>query len=247
VVTSISEWKRWILFNLIGEGIHNVLFEDQIKKLSGRHYENNLTIALNLLVDNGILLKLETNKRKKFIVNYERLNDAQKILNDTRNWIYSKDNGNEKDSKNIHQYFSEPEGYTFWFNIEEQQPRKKRSIYNLYYKKTDDLDFTAQIITQKYSRILHMGSLRQNNSIISKLWRACQELSQTKKGKFILQDLQDKERKACGNNRQRGKISLAILKKLEYIQENGKKGNSTSFKLTGKEPPFTTLDNLIHR
>jgi hypothetical protein len=55
VVTSISEWKRWILFNLIGEGIHNVLFEDQIKKLSGRHYENNLTIALNLLVDNGIL------------------------------------------------------------------------------------------------------------------------------------------------------------------------------------------------
>ena len=95
-MTSISEWKRWILYNLIGEGIHNVLFEDQIKKLSGRHYENNLTIALNILVDNGILLKLETNKRKKFIVNYERLNDAQKILNDTRNWIYSKDN--EKDS-----------------------------------------------------------------------------------------------------------------------------------------------------
>ena len=73
-------------------GTHNVLFEDQIKKLSGRHYENNLTIALNILVDNGILSKLETNKRKKFIVNYERLNDAQKILNDNRNWVYSKDN-----------------------------------------------------------------------------------------------------------------------------------------------------------
>jgi hypothetical protein len=243
-VTSIPEWKRWILYNLIGEGIHTVLFEDQIKKLSGRHYENNLTVALNVLVDIGILLKLETNKRKKFIVNYERLNDAQKILNDNRNWIYGKEN--EKDNKNINQYFSEPEGYNFWFNIEEH-PRKKKSIYNLYYKKTDNLDFSAQIITQKYSRILHMGSLRQNNSNISKLWRACQELSIiSKNGEFILQDLQDKERKACGNNRQRGKISLAIFKKLEYIQENGKKGNSTSFKLTGKQPPFTTLDEIIN-
>jgi hypothetical protein len=243
-VTSIPEWKRWILYNLIGEGIHTVLFEDQIKKLSGRHYENNLTVALNVLVDIGILLKLETNKRKKFIVNYERLNDAQKILNDNRNWIYGKEN--EKDNKNINQYFSEPEGYNFWFNIEEP-PRKKKSIYNLYYKKTDNLDFSAQIITQKYSRILHMGSLRQNNSNISKLWRACQELSIiSKNGEFILQDLQDKERKACGNNRQRGKISLAIFKKLEYIQENGKKGNSTSFKLTGKQPPFTTLDEIIN-
>ena len=243
-MTSIPEWKRWILYNLIGEGIHTVLFEDQIKKLSGRHYENNLTVALNVLVDNGILLKLETNKRKKFIVNYERLSDAQKILNDNRNWTHGKEN--EKDNKNINQYFSEPEGYNFWFNIEEP-PRKKKSIYNLYYKKTDNLDFSAQIITQKYSRILHMGSLRQNNSNISKLWRACQELSIiSKNGEFILQDLQDKERKACGNNRQRGKISLAIFKKLEYIQENGKKGNSTSFKLTGKQPPFTTLDEIIN-
>ncbi len=243
-MTSISEWKRWILYNLIGEGIHNVLFEDQIKKLSGRHYENNLTIALNILVDSGILLKLETNKRKKFIVNYERLNDAQKILNDNRNWTYNKQN--EKENKSVNQYFAEPEGYNFWFNIEEN-PRQKKSIYNLYYKKTDDLEFSAQIITQRHSRILHMGSLRQNDSNISKLWKACQQLSQTtKKGDFILQDLQDKERKACGNNRQRGKISLAIFKKLGYIKENGRKGNSTSFRLTGKNPPFTTLDKLIN-
>lgn len=243
-MTSISEWKRWILYNLIGEGIHNVLFEDQIKKLSGRHYENNLTIALNILVDSGILLKLETNKRKKFIVNYERLNDAQKILNDNRNWTYNKHN--DKENKSVNQYFAEPEGYNFWFNIEEN-PRQKKSIYNLYYKKTDDLDFSAQIITQRHSRILHMGSLRQNDSNISKLWKACQLLSQTtKRGEFILQDLQDKERKACGNNRQRGKISLAIFKKLGYIKENGRKGNSTSFRLTGKNPPFTTLDKLIN-
>lgn len=247
-MASIPEWKKWILYNLIGEGVHNVLFEDQIKKLSGRHYEENLVTALNILVDNGTLLKLETNKRKKFIVNYERLNEAQKILNDTRNWKLNKE-GDNYSKKNVHQYFSEPEGYSFWFNLEDRL-RKKKSIYNIYHKKTDNLDFSAQIITQKYSKILYMGSLRQNSSIISRLWKACVELSTETKRKengFILQDLQDKERKACGNNRQRGKIGLAIFKKLNYIYENGAKGNSTTFKLTGKSPPFTTLDSLINK
>ncbi len=246
-MTSILEWKKWILYNLIGEGVHNVLFDDQIKKLSGRHFEENLTIALNILVDSGILLRLETSKRKKFIVNYERLNDAQKILNDNRNWKYNKEDDGIKNV--VHKYFSEPEGYIFWFNLDDQV-RKKKSIYNIYYRKTDDLDFSAQIITQRHSKVLYMGSLRQNNSIISKLWNACLELATATKGNysgFILQDIQDKDRRACGNNRQRGKIALAIFKKLGYITENGRKGNSTMFKVTGKSPPFTTLDSLLSK
>lgn len=244
-MTSIPDWKRWVLYNLIGEGIHNILFDDQIKKLAGNNYEQNLIIALNSLIDSGILLKLETNKRKKYIVNYDRLNDAQKILNDTRNW---KLNNKEDTSKNVNQYFAEPEGYVFWFNIDEKS-RKKGSIYNIYHKKTDDLDFAAQIITQKYFKSIYLGSLIQNNSNITKLWNACQKLSKDEKRKekgFILQDLQDEEREACGNNRQRGKIALAIFKKLGYIIENGKKGNSINFKLTGKNPPFITLDELLN-
>jgi len=39
---------------------------------------------------------------------------------------------------------------------------------------------------------------------------------------------------------------LAIFKKLGYIIENGKKGNSVNFKLTGKSPPFITLDELLN-
>ena len=123
-MVSISDWKKWIIYNLIGEGVHNVLFEDQIRKLSGRHFEENLIIALNNLVDNGLLLKLETNKKRKFIVNYEKLIDAQKILNDNRNWKLSKISGIEDEkgqynSNNINQFYAEPEGYSFWFNLEE--------------------------------------------------------------------------------------------------------------------------------
>ena len=147
-MVSISDWKKWIIYNLIGEGVHNVLFEDQIRKLSGRHFDENLIFALNNLVDNGLLLKLETNKKRKFIVNYEKLIDAQKILNDNRNWKLSKISGIEDekgqyDPKNINQFYAEPEGYSFWFNLEEN-PRKKRSVYNIYHRKTDDLEFALK-------------------------------------------------------------------------------------------------------
>lgn len=251
-MTPISIWKRWLIYNLIGEGVHNVLFDDKIRKLAGHNYDDNLQIALNSLVDNGILLRLETNKEKKFVVNYDKLIEAQKILNDNRNWklgseINGKFESERSISENIHQYYSEPEGYSFWFNLEEN-PRKKKSIYNFYRKKTDDLEFAAQIITQKDSRIMHLGSLRHNQSIVSRLWRACLELSKDNNGKtisFILQDLQDKERKACGNNRQRGKIALVIFKELGFIINTGKNGNSTKYRTTGKLPPFLSLDKII--
>ena len=251
-MTPIIIWKRWLIYNLIGEGVHNVLFDDQIRKLSGHNYDENLDIALNSLVDAGVVLRLETNKKKKFVVNYEKLVEAQKILNDKRNWMLSPERGStfEKNSNlhdNLHQYYSEPEGYSFWFNLEES-PRRKKSIYNFYRRKNDDLEFAAQIITQKDFRIMHLGSLRQNHSIISRLWKACVALSNEnveKGGNFILKDLQDKERKACGNNRQRGKIALVIFKELGFIVSTGRKGNSTKYKITGKSPPFSTLDTII--
>lgn len=253
-MTPIPNWKRWIIYNLIGEGVHNVLFDDQLKKLCGNNYDENFETALNSLVDNGILLRLETNRRKKFIVNYDKLIEAKKILNDNRNWKLSREvekmeRSEQRISDDIHRFYSEPEGYNFWFNLEEN-PRKKKSIYNIYRRKTDDLEFAAQILTQKHSKILYLGSLRHNHSVISTLWRACVDLSTgndlNRNKRFILQDLQDKERKACGNNRQRGKIALVIFKKLEFIAEKGRKGNSTLFAVTGKSPPFSTLDDVIN-
>lgn len=253
-MTPIPNWKRWIIYNLIGEGVHNVLFEDQLKKLCGNNYDENFDIALNSLVDNGILLRLETSRRKKFIVNYDKLTEARKILNDNRNWKLNREVEKLERSEprafdDIHRFYSEPEGYSFWFNLEEN-PRKKKSIYNIYRKKTDDLEFAAQILTQKHSKILYLGSLRHTHSVISTLWRACVDLStgtdSIKNKRFILQDLQDKERKACGNNRQRGKIALVIFKRLEFITEIGRKGNSTLFAVTGKSPPFSTLDDVIN-
>jgi hypothetical protein len=93
-----------------------------------------------------------------------------------------------------------------------------------------------------------MGSLNEPESYVSRLWRAVSIVSsESKDGTFILQNVQDKDRVACGNNRQRGKIALIIFRKLGYLQEVSVKGNSTVFKLTGKKPFTITLDDIFQR
>ncbi|HZA08314.1 MAG TPA: hypothetical protein VE619_11475, partial [Nitrososphaeraceae archaeon] len=148
----------------------------------------------------------------------------------------------------VQPYIREPEGYVFWFDNKEARTFRKQSIYNIYFKNTDKLNFAAQLITKSVlnPKTIYMGSLNDPESFISKLWRAVSIIaSESKDGTFILQNLQDKDRVACGNNRQRGKIALVIFRKLGYIQQVGVKGNSTIFKLSGKKPFTMTLDEIF--
>ena len=80
-MASVSQWRKWLLQQLIGEGVHNALLEESIRKEVGRHYDANLDIALRLLMDDGIIMSLESNRQKKYVVNYDRLDDAQEIIN----------------------------------------------------------------------------------------------------------------------------------------------------------------------
>jgi hypothetical protein len=204
---------------------------------------------------------IESRRKKKYIVNFDRLEDAQKIINvrDINNIIkegknnYDHNNVNyinlENNKKYIQPYLSEPEGYIYWFDNEENRKFKKQSVYRIYCKETDKMNFAAQLITKSLggSKIIYIGSLNDPNSYISRLWRAVQSVSnETKDGIFILQNIQDKDRIACGNNRQRGKIALSIFRKLGFIQQAEFKGNSTRFKLSGKKPYSITLDEIFN-
>ena len=241
-MASLSQWRKWLLQQLIGEGVHNALLEESIRKEVGRHYDANLDIALRLLMDDGIIMSLESNRQKKYVVNYDKLDDAQEIINSRL-----RDNGNDENIL-IQEYMPEPEGYMYWFNNTGNRQFRKQNIYNIYLKKTDNMDFAAQLITKSMGghKTIYMGSLNESDSYISKLWRAATIIAkESKDDTFILQNLQDKERMACGNNRQRGKIALAIFRKLGYIKPVGTKGNSTRFKLTGKKPIDITLDEIF--
>ena len=239
---STAEWRKWLLQQLIGEGVHNVVLDEQIRMEAGRHYDTNFDLALRSLKDDGIIMSLESKQQKKYVVNYDRLEQAHAIINSD-----PKEIGQENIL--VQPYLREPEGYIFWFD-NKGTGRKKQSIYNFYFKKTDNLDFAAQLFTRSVDnpKSVYMGSLNDRESYISRLWRAISIItSESKDGSFILQDVQDRDRVACGNNRQRGKIALIIFHKLGYLQKVSVKGNSTLFKLTGKKPFTITLDDIFNR
>jgi hypothetical protein len=240
-VTSTAEWRKWLLHQLIGEGIHHVMLEEQIRQEAGRHYDTNLDLALRSLKNDGVIMSLESKHEKKYIVNYDKLDEAQRIIN-------SQLKESEDENILVQPYIPEPDGYTFWFDNKETRKFKKQNIYNIYVKKTDRFSFSAQLITRSLGipKTIYMGSLNEPNSYISKLWHAVSIIAnESKDGTFILQNLQDKDRVACGNNRQRGKIALVIFRKLGYIIQVGTKGNSTRYKLTGKKPFAITLDEIF--
>lgn len=237
---SISEWRIWILQQLISGGVHNILLEARLHEEAGRHYDTRFDLALTSLMDEGIIMSLESKREKKYVVNFDKLDEAQKIINSETAY---------EPPTIIQPYISEPEGYIYWFENKETRKFKKQSTYRVYFKKTDQMDFAAQLMTQSMSkpRTLYMGSLNEPNSYISKLWHAASTIAEERKdGTFILQDLQDRERIACGNNRQRGKIALIIFRTLGYIQPVEIKGNSTIFKVSGKKPFAITLDEVFN-
>ena len=209
---------------------------------AGRHYNTNFELALRSLKDEGIIMSLESKQQKKYVVNYDKLDEAHTIIN-------SEPKEDEQQNVLVQPYVHEPEGYVFWFDNRETRRLRKQSIYNIYFKNTDNLDFAAQLITRSVDnpKTVYMGSLNEPDSYISRLWRAVSIVSsESKDGTFILQNIQDKDRVACGNNRQRGKIALIIFRRLGYLQEVSIKGNSTVFKLTGKKPFTITLDDIFH-
>ncbi|MDX1372869.1 MAG: hypothetical protein R3321_10385, partial [Nitrososphaeraceae archaeon] len=155
----VDGWKKWFLYQLIGEGVHNAVYHDQILREIGNNYDINLDRALQELIDDGIIMLIESRRKKKYIVNFDRLEDAQKIINiievDNRSRgkiNYDHNNVNyinlENNRNYIQPYLSEPEGYIYWFDNEENRKFKKQSVYRIYVKETDKMNFAAQLITK---------------------------------------------------------------------------------------------------
>ncbi|HEX5977913.1 MAG TPA: hypothetical protein VFY68_11580, partial [Nitrososphaeraceae archaeon] len=168
------------------------MLEGRLREEAGRHYDTRFDLALTSLMDEGIIMSLESKREKKYVVNFDKLDEAQKIINSETSY---------ESPTIIQPYIAEPEGYIYWFENKETRKFKKQSTYRVYFKKTDQMDFAAQLMTQSMSkpRTLYMGSLNEPDSNISKLWHAASTIAEERKdGTFILQDLQDRERIACG-------------------------------------------------
>jgi hypothetical protein len=239
-MTSIEEWRKWIIRQLIGNGPFNVMLEQHIRARAGKYFDTNLDVALNSLVDDGILTYLESNGEARYTVNFDKLDEVRAIMNSEPATV--------SEASVIQPFMAEPDGYTFWFENSDYRSFRKQNTYRMYKKANDSHDFAAQLITKSMGKVktTYMGSLSQPHSYISILWRAIPVIAkQGKNGLFILQDLQNQEPKSCGNNRQRGKIALAIFSELGFIHAVETKANSTKYRLGIKKPFDMTLDDIL--
>lgn len=201
----------------------------------------NTEYALDELVSDGILIYSESGGDVWYAVNPERLSEAQEEMD--------ADESDENTNTNaiVQPFIPEPKGFKYWFKVPETRKFRKQSIYRIYKKHTDSFAFAAQLVKITGINTIHVGSLSNPQSFISRLWRAISLIVKEKKGGiFILQDVQNKDIEACGNARQRGKVALKIFCKLGYIHERGVKGVSTLYSSGEKRPFNMTLDNIIY-
>ena len=96
------------------------------------------------LIDQGIIMSLESQRKKKYTVNFDKLELAQELINSPANII-------ENDSI-IQPYMPEPEGYIYWFDNTENRKFKNQSTYRIFFKKTDKMSFATQLITGMTNR-----------------------------------------------------------------------------------------------
>jgi hypothetical protein len=240
---SVPEWEQWIVRLLISGGILNVLREETIKEHAGRHYDINMDYAFKSLMDKGIITQLQSERDRRYMLNWEKLDEAHDIMR--------KEVPKEEATQAAQPYIPEPEGYAFWFDPEERRTFRKQSMYRLFRKKDGSRDYVGQVLS-KSMRVpvnYYTGSLDEPDSHISVLVRSMNVLAREHADHtFNLQDLQDKERLACGNNRQRGKVILLVCERLGIIEFAGMKGNSASYRMAGTAPPPpTTLDDFGSR
>ena len=148
---TIGDWKKWFLYQLIGNGVHNVIYHEKILNEIGKHYDINLDRALRELIDDGIIMLIESKKEKKYVVNFERLTDAQKIINRNNKTanifgnVSLKDNITGEKIDFLQPYLSEPSGYIYWFENEDNRKFRKQSVYRIYVKETDKMNFCSTV------------------------------------------------------------------------------------------------------
>jgi len=115
---------------------------------------------------------------------------------------------------------SEPKGYTLWRDESDTDRQRKRSQYRIY-KEIDHENYIGQIVSRSMfkPRNYRVGSLNDPKSKLSRIWAVIQHaVIENEHGTFTLQNLQDIDRKAVGNNRQLGKIGLIILREIGWIR-----------------------------
>ena len=240
----------WIVQQLFSEGVYNYVLEETLRAKAGHHIDANLDVALQKLMDEGVVTLTETEGQRHYGIPLviEKLTKARQIANSTPTV-------NAPASPEVVQEYSpDPEGFEYWFSPYDNPRRtKKKSIYDYYRGSDDKQAYLARIRSQSDPEpvFIRTGSMKDGASYAARGWAIFNELvAASQDGTVSLMELLKKNTGVFGSNKRRGKVLLAIYEKEGWIVKAGKRGNDVLYRLAGSAPPeprksITSIEEFI--
>ena len=206
----VDIWKQFILQFFIDRSsyaVYKVTKKEKIFESFGRHLDANADIALIALISDGLVLHYVSDGDDFYTIDiFDRKEDIQRIVNaersDTRTQMMQP---NEFETKGL-----EPR-----FTTKGTRPYPNQSTY-YYYTKKDDESFWISLVKTKpnsNSTKIILGSLQDPKSRISRIWRVTKIVGEenTEERGFTRKQVEDKDQKACGNNRLPSKAAFDVF------------------------------------
>lgn len=232
-MVSIEAWRKWILTQLLSEGVYNYRLEQTLRAAAGHNIDANFDKALQQLMDEGVVTLIETEGQRRYGIplSVDKLQTAKRILNSTTAV-------STPQPTIVQEYIPEPKGFLYWRDASDSKRSKKKSIYSLYYKMTDRQCYAARIISQSSAKhtTIHVGSMNDPNSFVSKGWRIVNDIiGKNSDGTCSLQEALTRDTGVFGSNKRRGRVLFAIYLAEGWIEFGQNRGNEVRFQITGSK------------
>lgn len=190
----------------------------------GSNFDSNAEIAFNELVEDKILLRLVSNEKEFFVLDFIHKMDEIRYL--VRTEAY------EERAELIQPDKKEFEGLKQEFHSASKRGWPNKGIYYYCTKKDNRNSWVVLIKTKPnvkpYKIILH--SLKDPISKISRIWKACVKVYKKNKFQpFFRKQVEDEDQQACGNNRLDSKAAFDIFVHKKWLKIVGRKGRSDLF------------------
>ncbi|MDH3856195.1 MAG: hypothetical protein OES27_08765 [Nitrosopumilus sp.] len=225
----VDQWQKRILQFFVDRSgfgrIYRVTKKDEVLDSFGSHKDTNTYIAWVQLETDGLILHYVSNGDDYYTIDFiDKQNEIAKIIDN-----------DELDSKSkiMQPDESEVDGLEYHFLEKGYRTYPEQSRYYYYTKKDDESYWICLHKTKpnnRASRII-LGSLRDQNSRISRIWTATLQASKdAKNDPFLRKRVEDIEPKACGNNRLPSKAAFDVFNYKKWLSKISK-GKKTLYKI----------------
>ena len=235
MMLSTNDWQKRILqffVNRSGCGhVYRATSKDEVISSFGSHTDTNTFIAWVQLESTGLILHCVSRGEDFYTIDFFDKQDqiTRIIYNDE---IDTKSEMMQPDE-------SEVKGLEYHFVTEGFRTYPEQSHYYYYTKENDESDWVCLHKTKPHGRAsrIILNSLKDENSRISKIWKATKLAAQNANGEpFIRKRVEDLEPKACGNNRLPSKAAFDVfVYKKWLIRVN--KGKQKLYKINSTNDP----------